>query len=265
MDTIGDGDELAKQANGATTLDRELRALQDTAPLAEIVEPLLKKVIAGLGGMGKVVGSSTPAAAITPDLLAAATSVKERCDKEILLPLLELNEYVKARRKELKVMHENQMAQVKSLKDLMAKLKQRNSTINEKAEIVATNAKVMAQRSGSVLQASSDLLPTITQTEFDYFQELKRLHEKTNEWQQEFEHLNRKVSIIGESIDNGILAGPMVLPRDLINNSTFLLRGCEKNIRDEKTKLREAKDQVDMLAAVAGVDLDPNGPVGTLQ
>jgi len=265
MDTIGDGDELAKQANGATTLDRELRALQDTAPLAEIVEPLLKKVIAGLGGMGKVVGSSTPAAAITPDLLAAATSVKERCDKEILLPLLELNEYVKARRKELKVMHENQMAQVKSLKDLMAKLKQRNSTINEKAEIVATNAKVMAQRSGSVLQASSDLLPTITQTEFDYFQELKRLHEKTNEWQQEFEHLNRKVSIIGESVDNGILAGPMVLPRDLINNSTFLLRGCEKNIRDEKTKLREAKDQVDMLAAVAGVDLDPNGPVGTLQ
>jgi hypothetical protein len=265
MEALGDNDQLAIQSNGASAVDQELRALQDTSPLVDIVEPLIKKVISGIGGMGRVVGSSTPTAAVTPDLIAAANSVKERCDKEILLPVLEMNEHVKARRKELTIMYENQMAQLKSLVEMVAKLKERTNAIHEKAEIVGANAKSLAQRSASVLQSSTDLLPTITQAEFDYFQELKRLDGKTKEWQLEVQRLNMKVSTLSDSIDSGTTTGPLNLSSEPVKNCKSLLKASDTMMMKQKTRLKAAEERVDELAAVAGIDRNPHGPVGALQ
>ena len=265
MEALGDSDQLAIKAKMSSPMDRELKALQDTSPLVDVVEPLVKKVIAGISGMGKVVGSSTPTSEVTPDLIAAANIVKERCDKEILLPLLEMNEHINARRKELNIMYENQMEQLKALQKVVAKLKEKRSAINENAEIVGANATSLAQRSGSVLQSSTDLLPKITQAEFDYFQELKRLDAKTKDREQELSRLKLKVSTLCDAIEHGTTAGQLHLPPTSIKDCTSLLKASDKMMAGQRERLKEAEERADELAAIAGFDRNPDAPVGILQ
>jgi hypothetical protein len=265
MEALGDNEQLAIQAKGSNNVDQELAALQDTSPLVDIIEPVMQQLVAGLGRMGVFVGSATTTSDITPDLLAAAVSVKEQCDKEILLPMLEMSEHVNARKKELAIMYENQIEQLKTLKAMVSKLKHRTNAIHEKAEVVGTNAKSLAQRSASVLQSSTDLLPTITQSEFDYFQELKRLDEKTKKWQEEVERRNVQVSSLCDALDDGTTSGPLKLPEESIAGSRSLLKATDTMIKKQKERLKEAEERVDELVAVAGIDRDPHGPAGYLQ
>jgi hypothetical protein len=263
MEALADNQLMGTPSQGSGAAEQELRALQDTSPLFEIVDPLMKKVISGLSGMGKVVGSSTPTTAVTPELLAAAVTVKERCDKEIFLPIVEMYEQVRAKRKELAVRYENQVGQLKALKENISKLKERSNAIHEKAEVVGINAKSLAQRSASVLQSSNDLLPTITQAEFDYFQELKRLDLKTREWEQEFERLNMKVSTVCDSIEGGAIS--LQLDPALVGHSHSLLKASETMMKKQKVRLRESEFRVDELADVAGIYRSSDGEAGALQ
>ena len=150
--------------------------------------------------MGKVVGTSTPTSKVTPDLLAAAVEVKERCDREVLLPMLEMNEHIRGRKKELAIMFENMVGKLKVLRETVHKLNKKTHVLQEKAETVQSNAKSLAQRSASVLQSSNDLLPTITQSEYNYFQELKRLDTKTKVWNEELNKQRSRVLALQESV-----------------------------------------------------------------
>jgi hypothetical protein len=250
---------------GASASDLALRSLQDIAPLHELLQPLFQKIGSGLAGMGKIVGSETHKKDITPDLLAVSMSVKERCDNEIVLPVLEMTEIVSARQKELAIMYDNQLAQLKTLKETVALLKEKMGAIREKAEVARTNAKSLAQRSAAALQSSTDLLPTITQAEYDYFQELKRLDDKTKDWQEEFERMNLKVSGLRDSVDEGKTPGPLTLKSDAVQNANMLLKATGAMQKKQTERLDEAEEKVDELAAVAGIDLEPDKPLPASQ
>lgn len=56
--------------------EQDLKVLHDTVSLTDKIEPIMQKIIGGIGRMGKVVGSSTETSQVTPDLLAAAVEVK---------------------------------------------------------------------------------------------------------------------------------------------------------------------------------------------
>jgi hypothetical protein len=238
---------------GASASDLALRSLQDIAPLHELLQPLFQKIGSGLAGMGKIVGSETHKKDITPDLLAVSMSVKERCDNEVVLPVLEMTEIVSARQKELAIMYDNQLAQLKTLKETVALLKEKMGAIREKAEVARTNAKSLAQRSAAALQSSTDLLPTITQAEYDYFQELKRLDDKTKDWQEEFERMNLKVSGLRDSVDEGKTPGPLTLKSDAVQNANMLLKATGAMQKKQTERLDEAEEKVDELATVAGI------------
>ena len=261
MEALGDATQRLMQGTGVSAVDQELRALPDTSPLVDIVEPLVQKVVAGIGGMSKIVGSSTPTSDVTPDQIAAASSVKERCDKEILLPLVEMNEHVTARSKELLIMYENQMAQLKDLREMIAKLKGGINGIHEKADTVGANAKSLAQRSESVLQSSNDLMPTITQAQFDYYRELQRLDSKTKDSLSEVQRLNLKVGTIRDSIESGTTAGRLDLTPENVHNCNTMLKACTGIISKHKIRLKDAEEKVDELAVVAGIDRNPHGLV----
>jgi hypothetical protein len=250
---------------GASASDLALQSLQDTVPLHELLRPLFQKIGSGLAGMGKIVGSATPPKDITPDLLAVSMSVKERCDNEVVLPVLEMTEIVSARQKELAIMYDNQLAQLKTLKVMVASLKEKMGAIREKAEVAGTNAKSLAQRSAAALQSSTDLLPTITQAEYDYFQELKRLDDKTKEWQGEFQRINLKVSGLRDSIDEGGTPGPLTLKADAVRNTNMLLKATGAMQKKQTARLDAAEETVDELAAVAGIDLEPEKPLPASQ
>jgi hypothetical protein len=256
-------DRLAIQ--GASASDLALRSLHDIAPLHELLQPLFQKIGSGLAGMGKIVGSATQKKDITPELLAVSMSVKERCDNEVVLPVLEMTEIVSARQKELEIMYANQLAQLKTLKETVALIKEKMGAIREKAEVAGTNAKSLAQRSAAALQSSTDLMPTITQAEYDFFLELKKLDNKTKEWQEEFERINLKVSGLRDSVDEGDTSGPLTLTSDAVLNAKKLLQATGAMQKKHTERLDEAEERIDELAAVAGIDLEPEKPLPASQ
>jgi hypothetical protein len=262
MEALGGNDQLRLMSTaGSSASETALSVLHDAAPLHELLEPLVQKLSAGLGGMGRIVGSSTPSEDITPDLLAVSMLVKERCDKEVVLPLLEMKEVVEARRKELKIMYNNQLALLKSLQDTVNTLKERMDVIRDKSEIVGTNATSLAQRSSSVLQSSNDLLPTITQAEHDYFQELKMLNTKCQTWAAEYERLNKKVHDLRDSLDEGNTAGELVLEPALVENANRLLEADGILLKKHTVRLKDSSQKVKQLAAISGFDLEPDKPL----
>jgi hypothetical protein len=261
MEAISDmqSETLAIAARPDAAHTKELQALHDTPALADVAKPLMEKAIAGLRGMGKIVGSATAVDQITPDMLAAAAHIKEQTDREVLLPLIELHEHVRARKKEIVVMFNNQMSQLKSLREMVAKLKERESSIAVKLEVIRDNANSMAVRSATVLQAAHDLQPTITQAEFDYFQELARLQIRAKQWQQQLDHLKVGASPLVDSIEKGTIVPFSEIPEDTHTNLVAMLHGCDTYVKNYTKRVKDQEISIDELAALAGWDRDPHG------
>ena len=192
--------DIFDQKEVESASDARVEELRNVASLHEIIEPLAKQVVQGLGGLTKVVGSATPAAAVTPDQLAAAIAIKQRCDEKIYLPLLEISEHLKSRKEILSVMYNNQMLQLDALQKMISKLKERGAIIKEMTEVARANSTSLSQHSAAILQSSNDLMPKLTQAEYDYFQELRKLEEKTRRWTAEFEEVNSRVDSLQQTV-----------------------------------------------------------------
>lgn len=249
-------DETEQENRRANPSDKHLQVLQDIKPLHAIVEALGEKVTTGLGRLTKVVGSATPIGAVTPDLLAAAASIKEKSDEEILLPMLEMREHLNERKKLLAVMHANQMEQLKAVKDAIATLRERNSIIQAKAEIAEANAILLAQRGAALLQSSSDLMPTISQAEYNYFQDLKKLDAKTQKWSREVELLNDKVDNLQQSTYDDTMNFQLDAPPEQKRELRTLQAACEQLLPEYRGRLGDAEEKVDLLADAAGIERD---------
>jgi hypothetical protein len=233
-----------------------LSSLNETQALTDIVQPLIQDVIEGIGALAQVGGSATAQADVTPDVLAAVIGIQSKCKKEIFIPLMEMKEHVTARREELKEINKKQMLQLKVLKETIANLREKQVSIKEKTEIMVDNSKSLADRSASALQSSKDLLPTITQAEYDYFQELKRLDEKTQMWKSEVDRLSLNVSSINHS--SAATPGTFSLSPDDLHNPRQLLTASGMMLEKYKTEFASAEENVDRLAAVAGFVRDDN-------
>ena len=90
MEAWSENDLPAIAASKTSTPDKALKALQDTTPLYEHLDPLFRKLTTGLANMTRIVGTATPPKDITPDLLAVGALVKERCDNGVILPVMEM-------------------------------------------------------------------------------------------------------------------------------------------------------------------------------
>jgi chromosome segregation ATPase len=262
MEALAKSDEPYTQGKSFNVAEHALKAMQASQGLHELLDPLIGKVYQGLASMGKIVGSSTHTKQITPDQLAVALSVKERRDNEIVLPLIEISEIVSARRTELEAALKNQAAQLESLKANIATLKDGMASIRDKAEVAKKNAAALAVRSSSALQSSKDLLPTLTQAEFDYMQELRRLDSKTQSWLDDCSKLENKVSTILEE-DTSIL--PLTLPPESIGNCRALLNGSEKKMKVQKEKLKKSQITLEDVIFETGLDLGPEKPLSSAQ
>ena len=260
MESLVGGDESFAPSRSTSVADQALRAVEASKPLYELVRPLIQQVHQGLANMGRIVGSNTRTDEITPDVLAVAASLKERCDNEILLPLFEMSEIVSARRQEIQAALKNQIAQLECLRESTAKLKERIASIHDKANVAHENAQSISVRSSSVLQSSKDLLPKLTQAEYDYFQELQRLDLKTKAWANEFNALKTKAEGISESIDQANRSQASNLPQNYISNCEKLLDGSSKKIAEHKTKLKVARNTLDEVAFEVGYDMQPGMP-----
>jgi chromosome segregation ATPase len=262
MEALANSDEQYTQGKNYNVADQALKAMQASQGLHELLDPLFGKVSKGLASMGKIVGSSTQTRQITPDQLAVALSVKERRDNEIVLPLIEISEIVSARRTELEAALQNQAAQLESLKANIATLKDGMASIRDKADVAKRNAAALAGRSSSALQSSKDLLPTLTQAEFDYMQELRRLDSKTKSWLEDCSKLENKVSTILEVDTSNV---QLTLPPESIGNCRALLNGTEKKLKVQKEKLQKSQITLEDIIFETGLDCSPEKPLSAAQ
>lgn len=250
MGALGDNNEDWKLPSS----DKNLSWLHETLPLTDVLKPNFEKVISGLNGLTRIEGSATLLASVSPDQIAGSAEIKERCDKEIIIPIREIRENVKVRRKILSAMYKNQMMQLKSLKEMVSKLRERNDVIKDKAEVVEANAKSLADGSAKVLQAGIDLQPKITQAEYDYFNELKKLDDKSRRWMDDFEQKKAKAHTLQDSFNNGT-ATPML---DLDENALSLLErltaGTDKMISQYKSRIQDTEEKVGDLADIVGME-----------
>ena len=227
--------------------------MESTPPLYEVLEPLIEQVKEGLAGMGKIVGGRTAPNDVNPALLAMVISVKERCEKEIILPLLEMDQVAASRLKELKEMYKSQLRQVSALEKTIQLLKERMNTTNEKMEVAQSNAVLLAQRSGALLQASQDLRPTVTDAESEYFALLKRVKAKCDKWEETIGPVLNDSSQLCDAIDAGRVSANVDLGSADVDNCHALLRGEEDSLKKLEENLNQTKQHVNSMVAATGL------------
>jgi hypothetical protein len=230
-----------------------MQYLHETKPLVEIVQPLVEKMNLGLSKMRQFVGSATSQEGITLNVMAGVIATTEQCQKNVYLPLVEMNEYVSSRRAELKEMCKKQKDALKAIQKLVGMLREKQSAVQEKTEILKENGKSLVERSASVLQSSSDLIPKITEAEYQYFQELKKVDSKTSTWKSQIDILNVKAANICESIENGTASVPLRLSEEELDHAKKLQKMQSLVIRKHEEKLRSLEMELDQLGVVAGL------------
>jgi hypothetical protein len=239
-----------------TPSEEALRHMESTAPLYEKIAPLMEQIKSGLGGMGKIVGTSTRYTDITPDALSVANNVKERCDKEIVLPLLELKKIVELRQDKLKSVLQGQQDQVAVIKKTVTDLKERMSLIAEKMEISESNAHSLSQRSSYALQAAKDMLPTITEAEYDYFQLLENIEVRCKRDEERIKILNEAFAKQRDATDKD--QGGVAIPENE-RDSKFMelahktLNGNEVTLKSTRQRLNNSESRVKKYSQSAGL------------
>jgi len=249
--------EDAGNSTISKTESQALTALDQSEALSTIVQPLMRDVINGIGGLAQVGGTATAQEDVSPDILAGFVGIESKCKKQIFLPLITMNEHVTARKADFMAENRRRRQQLNALKEMIARLREKESVIKEKTDIMRQNCKSLADRSASVLQSSQDLKPTITQAEYDYFQELKRLDGKTKTWESQVHILSRRISSLNDST---VVTDPDsfgLSPQD-VRNAGQLLKVSSRSLDKYERSLISAEDDLDGLASVVGFARDKN-------
>ena len=227
-----------------------LRSVNETQSLSDTLQPYLEKVIKGISLLAQVGGSATAQEDITPDIFAAVVSIQSKCQKEIFMPLMTMNEHITARREELQVINDEQVLRLKALREMIETIRGKQISIREKTEIMTENSKSLADRSASTLQSSKDILPSITQAEYDYFQELKRLKEKLKIWKNEIDRLSFNASSLKDTT-RATTPGACFLSHDHCQNTSQLLTVSGILLDKHKKNFASAGEIVDSMAEFA--------------
>lgn len=217
-----------------------LVAMEATKPLHAVIAPMLSLIQRGIAAMGKIVGSETAVKDVSPEMMAVSMHIYGRCNELVFLPLLELKRVVKKRREKLEAVVVNQHEQVKVLLQTLQTLKAKAANLSERLESAESNALTLAQRSAAALQASQDLLPTITQAEFDFFQDIRRLDVKS--------------ATIEEETNNFVLSKSNEDETDIGSNMVMsmdpkTIENVNKMLSDEALTLTTTKDRLERTEA----------------
>jgi len=230
-----------------------LAAMESTPPLHELLVPLFEQVNRGLAGMGKIVGGRTLPKDINPATLATVISVKERCEKEIILPMQEMDQLAASRLKELKEMYKSQLQQMAALKETTQLLRDWMKVTSEKMEVAESNAALLAQRSSAIYQACQDLRPTVTTKEREYFDLLRRVKVKCDKWEESIGAVLNESSKLCEAIDAGQAKTSVDLTEEDDKHCRALQRGMELSLKTSRKSVDRAKSIVNTVCSATGL------------
>ena len=179
--------------------DEALEAVEAILPMHELMAPLVEEISSGLGSMSKIVGGATRPCDANPGTVATVLETKSMCEREIVLPMKELNQVTTARMKILQEMYTSQLSQIEQLQNLVGILRERIHNTAEKKKVAEANATTLSHRCAAVLSAARDLVPTITEAEHEYFMQLKRYEASCTKWQAGIEKMKEQSDNVCDS------------------------------------------------------------------
>jgi hypothetical protein len=225
-----------------------LKAMESTKPFHELAEPLMKEIVTGLSSMGRIVGASTLPKDSTPATLAVLLATKERCESQVILPMKELNQLTEQRSKDIKGTIKYQMAQLSNVKEMIKALKSRLAETVEKKAVIEANADSLADRSASVLLASRDLLPSLTQAEIEYFTQLKRLETSCTKWEDQVKQMENKVGKFVDIPADSKLICNAHLNEEQLKMCQNLLQGQNQMLKRSNNRIKDMQGTMQSLA-----------------
>ncbi|GAX14272.1 hypothetical protein FisN_1Hh467 [Fistulifera solaris] len=220
---------------------------ESTRPLYEVTRPLIDKIIAGLAAMGKYVGPETNYQDIQADYLAVVQQVRERCDKDLIVPLIELRSIVSSHKEILRKTVEGQQKQMEVLITTRNSQAQINSQLAAKIDAVEANAATLLERATRSLEMCKDLTPTVSDAELQFFNDIKRLKLKSDSMADDLRLTKEKVSTQCQSLDS--LGRPLniQLEPEKVRQANVLLRDSDRILQDVKESVARSEAMLDLM------------------
>ena len=159
------------------------RLLDSAPPFYETIQPVVDTLNRGLDNMAKIVGSETMYQDITPELMAVALQVKERCEKQVSVPLLELVELIKRRQKALAEMVVDQQEQLNQLLQQKEDLAVEQKSIESRLAESEAKMNGFVQRSIRIRETLLALAPTMSTAEMNFCRQMEQTKAKLAHWQ----------------------------------------------------------------------------------
>ena len=211
----------------------------------ETIASYQKKIYAGLSAMVKIVGN-TKHTDVGTSTLAVVLQIQDRCNQQVIAPLMELKQVVDDRRKELESKAHSLQEQVASIQKDVAQLKAKDQELGAQLEDIESNGALLLQRSEAVLQASGDLQPSVSTAEQEFFQFTKRMEKKAERWAEDVQEIKKTA----ESTESGDFE-----PTEEYTSSVHtILLNESKVLATARDTLRRAQDRLKLLRGRLGME-----------
>ena len=170
--------------------DEALQTMEATPAFHEQLGPIVERIESGLLGMTKLIGSATHPKDVDAGLLATALSIRQKCEQDVIVHLKYLRQMTALRHSELRKVTKGQYTQLQAIQDSLKLAKSKRNIIREKMAQFEGKSRQLAERSSTILQASKDLRPALTQADVQYFAMLNRLKAQCQEWETKVDQLS---------------------------------------------------------------------------
>ena len=229
--------------------DEALQTMEATPAFHEQMGLVIDKIESGLLGMSKMVGSATHPTDLDAGLLATALAVQQRCQQDLIVHLQSLRRMSSIRRSELKNVLKLQAAQLQGIQESLKAAKAKRNTIRETMLQCEDKSRELAERCSSVLQATKDLRPALTQADIQYFASLNRMKGQCDEWENRLDQLSHDA----HALDPATAYDHVALEPNEERNIRTLLRGQSDLIAQANERVQATQELLDELGKQSGV------------
>ena len=237
------------------TAQATLRNLEAIPPFHQTAMPHVEKVNRGLAKMAKLVGSDTKYTEITPDILAVAAAIQQRCEEEVVVPAMELASVTKTRRTALQKVIEEQTAQIQTLLKMRDEMEARNAKLQASLAAAEENAQTLRERTAAARDKCNALVPTVTEAERAYFQFVEAVQIKSEKWEAQVQETTKTIreQCAKWNAHSPVLTSNM-LDETLSANMGKIHADTERKLVNTRQTLKETEQRLHAILRRAGLE-----------
>jgi len=170
-------------------------------------------------------------------------------EKHVIHHMLALNDKSARRVITLRELQEHQQEKLETLQQNISLIQKKNKETKSRAQTIQECSKELADRASSILSALSQLQPSLTRAERDYYQDLSKLSQRCNEWEEQINQLKTSFkNALPKSENNSSLwNGPQLTEAEagpffqLLRKEHELIQAETEHVSDMKRRISALK------------------------